>query len=72
MLPKPKHKLGYTGEEVNKICKDRKIDIDIFWEEFGVNTVGVAKDGKVRYYPQDIEKTLYNLKKSDGVYHCWD
>lgn len=72
MLPKPEHKYGYTKKQIMKICKDRKISVAIFWEEFGVNTCMVDKKLGIIYYPCDVEKTLYHLGHKDGVNHLWD
>ena len=71
-LPKPKHRLGYDDKEIRRICKERKVTYNKFWEAFGVNTVAVAEDGKCRYYPCDVEKALFQLGKKDGVDLPWD
>lgn len=70
-LPKPADPLGYTNEEIKKICKDRDITAKAFNAAFGVNTVAVAKDGTHRYYRCDVERALFNLGKG-GKYHEWD
>ena len=72
MLPKPKHRLGYSKEEVLKICRERKIHHATFWKAFGVNTCSLAEDGKPRYYVCDVERALYDLGQKDGKYHQWD
>lgn len=70
-LPKPKDKRGYTTEEINLICKERKISNKRFNDAFGVNTCGY--DGKTCYfYPCDVERALYNLGNKDGKFHIWD
>ena len=71
-LPGCTHRLGYSGKEILKICKDRKIKLSKFWDAFGVNTVAIAEDGKPRYYQCDVERTLYQLGKKDGKFHEWD
>lgn len=72
MLPDSKDPLGYTGEEIKQICRDRKIHYKSFNKAFGVNTVVIGADNKPRYYRCDVERALYNLKHSDGQFHCWD
>lgn len=72
MLKPSKDPLGYINSEIESICKDRNIDIDKFWEAFGVNTVAVGKDGKSRYYKCDVEKALWILNAKDGQFHLWD
>jgi hypothetical protein len=72
MLKYPNDPLGYTGEEVQSICDERKISYDVFWKVFGVNTCAVAGDGTLRYYVSDVERTLYDLRCRDGRYHTWD
>jgi len=72
MLPKPKDPLGYTKQEILAICRKRKINPQIFWGLFGVNTVAVGKDGKPRFYRCDVEKALYTLGDKDGSWHMWD
>jgi hypothetical protein len=71
-LPKPKHRLGYSSEEIKAICKAKNIKEADFNEAFGCNTCAVAEDGKPRFYVCDVERALYNLGHSDGVYHEWD
>jgi len=72
MLPTPKDTLGYSREEIEAICRIRKISPYIFWKAFGVNTIAVAADGTSRFYGCDVERTLYILKSKDGKYHVWD
>jgi DNA-binding transcriptional regulator YiaG len=71
-LPEPKHKHGYSGDEIREICEKRNINLDDFWIAFGVNTVCLAKDGRPRYYVCDVEKALWELKKPGGKFHPWD
>lgn len=61
MLKDPKDDLGYTREEILAICRERKIHHKRFWKAFGVNTVAVADDGTLRYYPVDVERALWKL-----------
>ena len=72
MLKPSKDPLGYTSEEISKICKERKISSNKFWEAFGINTVAISKDGSYRYYRCDVEKALWTLKHKDGKFHLWD
>jgi len=71
MLPKPKSKLGYSADEISKICRDRKIKTNKFWKAFGVNTC-VIENGESRYYACDVENALYKLKAKDGKFYMWD
>ena len=66
MIPKPKDKMGYSREEILKICRDRKIHHETFWKAFGVNTVSVADDGTSRFYALDVERALYELCNSNN------
>ena len=68
----PTDKLGFTKEEVLKICRDRKIHHKTFWKAFGVNTVGVSKDGTDRFYKCDVQMALYKLNKPGGKWMLWD
>lgn len=71
-LPALTHRLGYSKAEVLKICRDHKVHHATFWKAWGVNTVAIDETGQTRYYPCDIERALYQLKKKDGVNHVWD
>ena len=71
-LPKPKHKYGYTGIQINQICKAKNIDTYVFWETFGVNSCMLDKKLGTIYYPCDVERALYQLKDKDGKWHEWD
>jgi len=57
-LPKPKHKYGYTADQIKEICKTYKIAQKKFWEFFGVNTCMLDKKLGSIYYPVDVERTL--------------
>ena len=57
-LPKPKHKYGYTKNQINHICKKYKISQNKFWKTFGVNTCLLDEKLGVIYYPVDVERTL--------------
>lgn len=57
-LKPPKDKLGYTGYEIGAILRKYHIGSKKFWSTFGVNTVSLGEDGKPRYYPIDVERTL--------------
>ncbi len=73
-LPKPKSKLGYSRDEVLRICRERKIHHKTFWKAFGVNTVGseiINGEMEARFYVRDVEKALWELGKG-GVNHEWD
>lgn len=72
MLQKSKDPLGYTQEELIKICKDRNISLEAFDIAFGVNTVTVGEDGKPRYYKCDVERALFKLDEKDGINRAWD
>jgi hypothetical protein len=72
MLTKPKNEMGYTKEELKKICQDRKISFKKFNTTFGVNTVAVGKNGELYFYECDVRKTLYELGDKDGVWSDWD
>jgi hypothetical protein len=72
LLPKPKDKLGYTKQELQIICKDRKISFSKFNKAFGVNTCAIGKDGTTRFYVCDVERALYELNNKDGKFHLWD
>lgn len=72
MLKPSKDILGYTQKEIISICKKRNIDLNDFYEAFGVNTCSVGKDGTPRYYQWDIERALDILGHEDGKYHEWD
>ena len=71
-LFKPKDKLGYTTEEIDKICKALGFTRKQFNKAFGINTCAIAKDGTTRYYECDIERTLWVLGSKHGKYHEWD
>jgi hypothetical protein len=72
MLKPPKDDLGYTQKEIIDICKERKISLKKFNTVFGRNTCAIGKDGKPRYYICDVQRTLYDLRNEDGIYHPWD
>jgi hypothetical protein len=73
MLPKPKHKYGYTSVEIEQICKLRGVTTKKFWDNHGVNTCAMSKDGKTIYhYICDVERTLHKLGAKDGKFHPWD
>lgn len=71
-LSKPKDPLGYTRQEIQKICDERGIHMELFWDAFGVNTVGLAKDKTPRFYVCDVERALYRLRADGGKFHLWD
>ena len=72
-MPKPSGKYGYTGRQIDNICRKLSIDIATFWNAFGVNTVAVDNKGDRNYYRCDIERTLFNVTKGkEGKYHEWD
>lgn len=71
-LPKPHSRLGYSKTEISRILHKLKIGSEKFWEAFGVNTVACTKKGYYRYYKCDVERALYNLGSSSGIYHAWD
>ena len=70
-LPKSKHKLGYTNEELDSICKRLGIDKGKFNKAFGTNTCAVVK-GVILFYKCDIERALWILGSPAGKYHEWD
>lgn len=70
-LPKCKGKYGYTTKQIREICKELKIDENLFWESFGINTCAMWR-GMANYYRCDVEKALYNLGHKLGKYHEWD
>lgn len=74
ILPKPDHKHGYTVRMVRKICEDRNVHPDDFWEAFGVgNTCALdEKTGEHIYYQCDVERALYCLRMPGGKYHDYD
>ena len=72
MLPEPRNKRGYTGEEIERICRKKNIDPDDFWEAFGINTCSMDENGDTIFYTCDVEKALYLLKDIDGEFHEWD
>lgn len=54
----PKHKQGYTSEEVDEIISSNpEIDEDKFYSTLGVVTVTVI-NGETVYYAHDIRKTV--------------
>ena len=72
MLKPSKDPLGYTKKELISICKKRNINLNDFWEAFGINTCSIGEDGKPRYYRCDVERALWILNQKDGKQHAWD
>lgn len=72
VLPSPDAPYGHTQEQVERICKDLGIDLDLFWTAWGVNTVAIDDLGRTNYYTCDIEKALWKLKQPGGKFHLWD
>jgi hypothetical protein len=73
MLPKPKHKMGYTSKELDNICKVRGIDKKKFSKAFGNgNTCSMNKQGETIFYLVDVERALNTLGHKDGKFHLWD
>lgn len=70
-LPKPDLPYGYSATMVVSICEERGIDVGEFWDKFGVNTCAVT-DGKINYYPCDVERTLFMFKAPGGKARMWD
>jgi hypothetical protein len=71
LLPEPNHKMGYTKEELNSLCKGHDINKKEFYKELGVNTV-LIDVGKVITYKVDVERALYNIGYALGRPHLWD
>jgi hypothetical protein len=71
-MPKPSGKHGYTGKDIENICRVLDIDMEDFFRVFGVNTVAVV-DGEYNYYQCDVETTLFRLTNGKvGKDHGWD
>jgi len=58
VLPKSKHKLGYTEREVLDIIRSLGINHKTFWKKFGINTCAVSKTGETLMYGRDIEVAI--------------
>jgi hypothetical protein len=71
-LPKPKGEHGYTYKQIQSICKSLKIDEDLWWGFYGVNTCALDSKGLTNYFIEDVERTLYLLGHKLGKYHIWD
>ena len=71
-LPKPKGEYGYTYKQIQSICKSLKIDENLWWETFGVNTCSLDSKGLTNYFIEDIERTLRILGHKLGKHHSWD
>jgi hypothetical protein len=71
-LPKPEHKYGYTSKQIGEICQKVGATREEFGEAFGVNTCAIDPELGTIYYPVDVERALWRLKKPGGRYHIWD
>jgi len=62
----PKNKDGYREEEIYSALKYYNISHDAYWEAFGVNTIGITKEGEDIYYVCDVLRTfdmIFNKRK---------
>jgi hypothetical protein len=72
ILPKSKHELGYTAEEVKAICKKYKVTEKQFNEKFGVNTCSLHPEtNEILYYDCDIIRTISMIKENRDM-HPWE
>ncbi len=60
-LPKSKHKLGYTRDEIIEIAKINNIDEKLMFESLGVNTGVITEEGVFLTYHCDIKNAMYKI-----------
>lgn len=60
-LPKSKHKLGYTRDEIIEIAKINNIDEKLMFENLGVNTGAITEEGVFLTYHCDIENAMHKI-----------
>jgi len=73
-LPKSKHELGYTKQEILDILRSLKIHQKTFWKKFGVNTCAVHPEtGESLMYGCDIITAIRCcVEKRDKNIWEWD
>ena len=58
-LPKYKHKVGYTNDEIENIIRIFDINMKKFKQKLGIATCGVdAKTNEILVYKNDITKAI--------------
>lgn len=55
-----KYPQGFINSEVDNFCKELNIDVNLFWDNFGVNTCQFI-DGDHIFYKVDIFYTLRTI-----------
>lgn len=72
-LPKSKHKLGYTRQEILAIIHPLGIHPKTFWKKLGINTCATSRTGEILIYPYDVKLAIRCcLEKRDKLIWEWD
>ena len=70
-IPKSKHDLGYTKNEIDLILKRLDIKRDLFNKVAGVNTVAVdEKTGETLMYRYDVQRFIEHISRGRPL--IWD
>jgi hypothetical protein len=64
-----KHERGFTTKEMNKLCRELKVNEDSFHEALGVNTVMMI-EGETITYHVDVLNALTKILTGDYIF--WD
>ncbi len=73
-LPKSKHKIGYTKQEILDIIRPLGIHHNTFWRKLGINTCGMdMATGESLMYEGDVKLAIRCcLEKRDKHVYEWD